>query len=109
MALTQKTFYDSDTTGTSEVLSLVPTTPGNTPFLVKIAGASYGNDGSDVAISTDQLSVTIKVNAGLDSLVITVISPNETDAALLVQGNTTLARFALTDLWDGATIYVNGV
>jgi hypothetical protein len=108
MALIQKSFYDSDTAGTTEVLSLVPTAAGTTPFLVKIAGASYGNDTTDVTVSSDQLSVTLKVNSGMDSLVVTVISPNATDEALLVQGNSTLARFALTDHWDGCTLYVNG-
>lgn len=108
MALIQKSFYESDTTGSTEVLSLVPTTAGTAPFLVKIAGASYGNDTTDVTVSDDQLSVTIKVKSGIDSLVVTVISANEADEALLVQGNSTLARFALTDHWDGCTLYVNG-
>jgi len=108
MALTQQSFFETDKTGNSEVLSLVPSTPGTTPFLVKIASASYGNDTTDVTVAADQLSVTIKVNQGLDSLVVTVVSPNANDQALLAQGSTNLASFSLTDHWDGTTLYIKG-
>lgn len=107
MPLSQKSYFETDATGATEVLSLAPV-DAEQSFQVQIAGASYGNDTTDVMISADRRSLTIHVNQGMDSLVITVISPNQQDSALLVQDGKTVTTFELTDHWASDTLYIYG-
>jgi len=108
MSLTPGSFFQSDATGATEVLKLVPTATAG-PTQAQIVSAAYGNDTSDVTIAADGLSVTVTVQSGLDNLLVTVVSPSANDHANLVQGTTVFAQFVLTNHWDAATIRIEGL
>jgi hypothetical protein len=95
-------------TGKNVKYSLIATPNSVAPFLTTIAGASYGDDTTDVTVDPSGQSVTIKVVSGVDNLVITVVSPNQNDAAALVEGATQRFVFDLTEHWDGCKLEISG-
>lgn len=107
MTLTAGSFYQSDKTGTSETIKLVPLPPA-AATQATIASAVYGNPNS-ATVAANGLSLTIpKVLSGVNSLVVTVVSPNPNDTAALVQGTTSFAQLTLNNHWAASTIQIYG-
>jgi len=86
-------------TGTKVTYSLVPTTNSVLPFLMRIVGASYGDDTTDVSIAADGLSVTITVQSGPDNLVAAVATPSREDEGALVEAGVAIPRFLFDPDW----------
>ncbi len=113
MSLTPGSICQSDTAGSAETITLTPATP-ETPTIATIAAAFYGADASSTPIaapvSADRKSVTISVLPGINSLVITLVSPNVDDETVcLGQGANIFATPTIHDHTATSTIYVKGV
>lgn len=112
MALQPGSFFESDSTGSSETISLQPASPASSTSAL-IASAFYGNDGSGhpkpASVAADQKSVTITVTSGINSLVITLVSPNPDDETVeLCQGSTQLADPTVRNHSAVTTILIKG-
>ena len=94
-------------TGSVQQLTLLPSANTVGALAVQIVGAAYGNDASDVVIAPGGQSITLTVQAGIDNLVLTVVSPNPIDGALLDQGGT-IFEFLLTNHWAGCNLPIKG-
>jgi hypothetical protein len=108
MALQPGSFFESDSTGSSETISLLPTSTS-----AAIASAFYGNDSSGhpkpASVAQDRKSVTITVVSGINSLVITLVSPNPNDETVeLCQGSTQLADPTVRNHSAVSTIFIKG-
>lgn len=112
MALQPGSFFESDSTGSSETVSLQAASPA-TSTSATIASAFYGNDEgghpTPAAIAPDRKSVTITVLPGITSLVITLVSPNPSDETVeLCQGSTQLADPTVRNHSAVSTIFIKG-
>ena len=112
MALQPGSFFDSDATGSSETITLKPVSPA-TSTGATIASAFYGNAPNGApqpaTIATDGKSLTITVIAGMNPLVVTLVTPNPNDEIVqLCQGSTMLADPTLRNHSAVSTIVING-
>ena|SRR5260370_26987091 len=112
MALQPGSFFESDNTGSSETISLQPASPASSTSAL-IASAFYGNDlgghPNPALVAEDRKSVTITVAPGINSLVITLVSPNPNDETVeLCQGSTQLADPTVRNHSAVSTILIKG-
>jgi len=112
MALQPGAFFESDATGSTETVTLQPLSPA-TSTGASIASAFYGNDASGhpklAAVADDRKSVTITVASGINSLVITLVSPNPNDETVqLCQGSTVLATPTVRNHSGVSAILIKG-
>lgn len=112
MALQPGSFAESDATGSSETITLQPLSPA-TSTSASIASAFYGNDASGhpvpASVANDRKSLTITVASGINSLVITLVSPNPADETVqLCQGSTVLATPTVRNHSGVSAIFVKG-
>ena len=112
MTLQPGSFFESDTTGSTETIRLQPASPA-TSTNVLIASAFYGNDQNGhpqpAGVAGDRKSVTITVLSGINSLVITLVSPNPTDETVeLRQGSTLLAAPTVRNHSAVSAIFIKG-
>jgi hypothetical protein len=112
MALQPGSFFESDSTGSGETIALQPASPA-TSTTAAIASAFYGNDESGhpkpALVAEDRKSVTITVVSGINSLVITLVSPNPNDETVqLCQGLTLLTDPTVRNHSAVSTIFIKG-
>jgi hypothetical protein len=112
MTLQPGSFFESDSTGSTETITLQPVSPA-TSTVVLIASAFYGKDESGhpkpASIAQDRMSVTITVLSGINSLVMTLVSPNPADETVqLCQGSTALATPTVRNHSGVSTILIKG-
>jgi hypothetical protein len=112
MTLQPGSFFDSDATGSSETITVQPVSPA-TSTNATIASAFYGTSHNGApqpaAIAADRKSLTITVSAGMNPLVITLVSPNSNDETVqLCQGSTMLADPTVRNHSAVSTIVING-
>jgi hypothetical protein len=112
MTLQPGSFAASDATGSNETITLQPVSPA-TSTGASIASAFYGNDASGhpkpSTVAADQKSLTITVTSGINSLVITLVSPNPDDETVeLCQGSTVLATPTVRNHSGVSTIFIKG-
>jgi hypothetical protein len=112
MALQPGSFFESDSTGSSETITLQPVSPAPSTNAA-IASAFYGNDASGhpkpADVAPDRKSVTITVVSGINSLVITLVSPNPNDETVqLCQGSTQLANPTVRNHSGVSAIFIKG-
>jgi type IV secretion system protein VirB5 len=112
MTLQPGSFAASDATGSNETITLQPVSPA-TSTGASIASAFYGNDASGhpkpATVAADQKSLTITVASGINSLVITLVSPNPDDETVqLCQGSTVLATPTVRNHSGVSTIFIKG-
>lgn len=112
MTLQAGSFFESDSINSTETIALQPTSPA-TSTAVLIASAFYGKDESghpkQAAVAQDQKSVNITVVSGINSLVITLVSPNPADETVqLCQGSTLLAAPTVSNHSGVSTILIKG-
>lgn len=112
MALQPGSFFESDSTGSSETITLQPLSPATTTDAA-IASAFYGNDDSGhpkpASVAADRKSVTITVASGINSLLVTLVSPDPDDqTVLLSQGATELATPTVRNHSGVSTIFIKG-
>jgi hypothetical protein len=112
MALQPGSFFESDSTGASETITLQPVSPATTTNAA-IASAFYGNDTSghpkSADVAPDRKSVTITVVSGINSLVITLVSPNPNDETVqLCQGSTQLANPTVRNHSGVSAVFIKG-
>jgi hypothetical protein len=113
MALTPNSIFESDTTGATEIITLSPAPP-NTSTLARIASAFYGKDATSTpvpaSVAPDGKSVSIKVLLGINSLVITLVSPNPAEETVLLgQGGNTFATPTIVSHSGVSTLFIKGV
>jgi hypothetical protein len=108
MVLQPGSFFESDTTGATETISLKPLPPA-TSTNVSIASAVYGAPPQVVPVAADRKSVSIKVLDGINALVITLVSPSPNDETVqLVQGSTQLALVTVRQHSGVSAILIKG-
>lgn len=112
MTLQPGSFASSDATGSNETITLQPVSPA-TSTSASIASAFYGNDISGhpqlATVAADQKSLTITVASGINSLVITLVSPTPNDETVqLCQGSTVLATPTVRNHSGVSTIFIKG-
>lgn len=112
MTLQPGSFFESDATGSIETVTLQPVSPAASTNAT-IAGAFYGTDQKDApnlaAVAADGKSLTFTVIAGINSLVITLVSPNSNDETVeLCQGSTQLANPTVRNHSAVSTIFIKG-
>ena len=110
MALQPGSFFESDATGTNETIVLVPISPA-TSTLATIASGFYGTDESGtpkkVTIAPDRKSLSFNVIKGVNSLVVTLASPNPNDELVrLSQGSQPLADPVVRQHSAVSTIFI---
>ena len=113
MTLQAGSFFESDSTGSSETITLQPAGSATQSASV-IASAFYGNDESGhpkpASVADDRKSLTITVVSGINSLVITLVSPNPQDETVqLCQGSTQLASTTVRNHSGVSTIFIKGI
>jgi len=113
MSLTPGSICQSDKAGSPETITLTPVPPAALTNAA-IAAAFYGVDASSTPIaapvSADRKSVTISVLSGINSLVITLVSPTVADETVcLGQGANIFATPTIHDHTATSTIYVKGI
>lgn len=112
MALQAGSIFDSDTAGTSETISLLPVPPA-TNTQVLIGTAFYGTDSSGapkpVTVSADRRSLTLNMIAGINSLTVTLTSPDPSNQPVnLVQGSLILATPTVRNHSGFSSIFLRG-
>jgi hypothetical protein len=113
MALTPGSIFESDTIGASETITLSPVPP-NTTTQALIASAFYGTDATSTpvaaTVSPDGKTVTIKVRAGINSLLMTLVSPSPaSETVSLGQGSNTFATPTITAHSGVSTLFIKGI
>ena len=113
MALTPGSICETDTVGSRETITLSPIAP-STATQATIASAFYGVDTSGVplqaAVAPDQKSLSINVLSGINSLVVTLVSPGKTDEMVaLGQGTNIFATPTIQQHSAVSTLYVKGI
>ena len=112
MSLQPGSFFESDASGAVETVTLQPSAP-NLATNAMIASAFYGKDASGapkpVTKATDGKSIQFAVLTGINSLVITLVSPNPVDETVeLCQGATVLADPTVRNHSAVSTILIQG-
>ncbi len=112
MALTPGSFFESDLTGASEVITVAPASPA-TSTLATVASAFYGIDASGApkpaTVAVDGKSISLTVLNGFNSLVVTLVSPNPNDELVqLRQASTVLAAPTVSGHSAVSTVIIQG-
>jgi len=112
MALQPGSLSNSDATGTTETITLEPVPPA-TSTAATIASAFYGTDDQGaplpVQIAGDGKSMSFTVVAGVNPLVITLVSPDTNDEIVqLSQDGTVLANPVLSRHKAVFTMFIKG-
>jgi len=112
MSLTPGSIFESDMTGASETITLSPAPP-NTSTQAQIASAFYGQDASSTPIpaqvAADGKSVSITVLPGINSLVMTLVSPDpKTETVLIGQGDNIFATPTIESHSGVSTLFIKG-
>jgi hypothetical protein len=111
MALQPGSFFESDTTGSNETISLQPVSPA-TSTNAGFASAFYGTDSSGtpqpVTIAPGGQSLSFTVLNGINPLVITLVSPNPSETVQLTQGSTLLEHVVLSQHSAVTTLFIKG-
>lgn len=113
MALEQGSIFGSDAAGSTETIAL-QAIPSTNPLQVTIASAFYGVDASGapipVQLPQNHTTVTFKMLAGINTLTITLTSPDPRNQAVnIVQGNTILATPIVKNHSGFSSIFLQGV
>jgi hypothetical protein len=104
MALQPGSFFESDTTGANETITLEPASSE-----AGIASAVYGNPPQVLQVAPDRKSVSFTVQTGVNALVITLASPNPEDETVqLMQGTTQIAMLTVRQHSGVSAIFIKG-
>lgn len=112
MSLQAVTFFKSDTTGAVETVTLKPVAPKPSTNAM-IASAFYGTDASGTPKAAtrapDGKSVSFTVLSGINSLVVTIVSPDPADETVnLSQGAVVLADPTVRNHSAVSTMLIQG-